>query len=116
MADNTQLFAGSGGDVIKTEDVGAYKLAVSKIYLGAHGIDGGAVTASNPFPVSIVNFPTTQAIAGSVAVTNFPATQAITAATLPLPSGAATAARQAAPGAAGSASSEVLSVQGVAAM
>src|SRR4051812_39964922 len=99
MADNTQLNVGSGGDLIKTEDLGSSKIAVSKIYLGAHGIDGGAVTASNPFPVSVVNPP---------------ATQAVTAAALPLPAGAATAARQPAPGAAGAASADVLSVQGVA--
>src|SRR3954462_11933391 len=99
MADNTQI--STNGDVIKTEDVGPYKLAVSKIYLGAHGIDGGAVTASNPFPVTI---------------TNFPAAQTITASALPLPAGAAIASRQAAPGVAGAASGDVLSVQGIASM
>ena len=101
MADNTQLNQGSGGDVIKTEDVGLYKLAVSKIYLGSHGVDGGPVSAVNPLPVSI---------------TNLPATQPVTATTLPLPTGAATSAKQAAPGIAGSSSTDVLSIQGIPAM
>jgi hypothetical protein len=101
MADNTQLNPGSGGDVIKTEDLGQYKLAVSKIYLGAHGVDGGPVGTSNPLPVS---------------VTNYPVAQAVTASTLPLPAGAATAAKQALPGAAGSSSTDVLSIQGIASM
>ncbi|MDB5350781.1 MAG: hypothetical protein JWN86_2028 [Planctomycetota bacterium] len=90
MADNTQLSTGSGGDVIKTEDVGPYKLAVSKIYLGAHGIDGGAVTPSNPLPVSVGNFPAVHTVTGSVSVGNFPGSQAVTAAALPLPAGAST--------------------------
>ncbi len=68
MADNTQLNAGNGGDILKTEDVGSYKLAVSKIYLGAHGVDGGAVTAANPLPVSVGNLPATQAVSGSVSI------------------------------------------------
>jgi hypothetical protein len=68
MADNTQLNVGTGGDVIKTEDVGGYKLAVSKIYLGAHGIDGGAVTATNPLPVSVGNLPAIQPISGAVSI------------------------------------------------
>jgi hypothetical protein len=43
-------------------------------------------------------------------------TQPVSAASLPLPTGAATAARQAAPGTAGTASADVLSVQGIASM
>ena len=101
MADNTQLNPASGGDVIKTEDLGPYKLAVSKIYLGAHGVDGGPVGPSNPMPVSI---------------TNSPATQGVTATALPLPAGAATSSKQPAPGTAGTSSVDVLSIQGIAAM
>ena len=55
MADNTRLFAGSGGDLIRTEEIGgAYKIAVSKIYIGSQGVDGGPVTTLNPLPTSIV--------------------------------------------------------------
>ena len=48
--------------------------------------DGSGVTQ----PVSVGNFPATQAVSGTVSVGNFPATQAISAASLPLPTGAAT--------------------------
>lgn len=68
MADNTQLNVGMGGDVIKTEDVGLFKIPVSKIYVGAAGVDGGPVTATNPLPVSVGNFPATQAVSGSVSL------------------------------------------------
>jgi hypothetical protein len=40
--------------------------------------------------VSVSNFPATQPISGSVSVSNFPATQPISAASLPLPTDAAT--------------------------
>jgi hypothetical protein len=54
MADNTRLFLGTGGDLIRTEDVGGvYKIPVSKIYVGAPGVDGGPVTTENPFPVTV---------------------------------------------------------------
>ena len=52
MADNTILNSGTGGDTIRTEDLGnGLKIAVSKIYLGTHGVDGGPVTGGNPLPV-----------------------------------------------------------------
>ncbi len=161
MADNTQLNVGAGGDVIKTEDIGTFKIPVSKIYLGAAGIDDGPVTVTNPMPISVTNFPaiqavsgsvtvgnfpTTQPVSGTVAVSNLPATQAVTvgnfpatqpvsgsvivsgsvsvgnfpatqpvsAASLPLPTGAATAAKQPALGTSGTPSTDVLSVQGIA--
>ena len=44
--------------------------------------------------VSVANFPATQPVSGTVAVSNFPATQPISAVSLPLPTGAATAANQ----------------------
>ncbi len=54
MADNTTLNSGSSGDILRTEDIGGgIKIPVSKIYLGLSGFDGGPVTATNPFPVSI---------------------------------------------------------------
>lgn len=53
----------------------------------------GTVTVGN-FPsvqtVSVNNFPASQTVQGTVSVDNFPATQAVTAASLPLPTGAAT--------------------------
>lgn len=55
MADNTTLDQGSGGDTLRTEDVGGVKVPVSKIYLGASGVDGGPVTTANPFPTKPVS-------------------------------------------------------------
>lgn len=50
MADNTTLNAGSGGDTIRTDDIGGVKVPVSKIMLGGDGLDLGFVSGSNPFP------------------------------------------------------------------
>lgn len=70
--------------------------------------DGSAVYAgptSAQFPAALVS--------GRLSVDGSGVTQPISAAALPLPTGAATSARQAAPGTAGTPSSEVSSVQGV---
>lgn len=54
MADNTTLNSGTGGDTLRTEDVGGgVKVPVSKIHTGAAGVDGGPVTTSNPFPTQV---------------------------------------------------------------
>lgn len=77
---------------------------------------GGAVaggTATNPIQVSLAN---TAANSTAIKVDNSAVTQPISAASLPLPTGAATAAKQPALGTAGSASADVISVQGVASM
>lgn len=55
-------------------------------------VGGSAVANANPIPVSDANGSLT--VDGTVAVSNFPATQAISAASLPLPTGAATSANQ----------------------
>ena len=61
----------------------------------AFGISGSLPAGSNAIgSVSVSNFPATQPVSGTVAVSNFPATQAISAVSLPLPTGAATAANQ----------------------
>lgn len=74
MADNTRLNPGSGGDLLRSEDIGPYKIAVSKIYVGASGVDGGPVTAANPLPVGITNFPSVQAVSGTVGISGTVAT------------------------------------------
>lgn len=51
MADNTTLNPGVGGDGIRTEQIGLVKYPVSKIVLGAAGVDDGDVSAANPLPV-----------------------------------------------------------------
>lgn len=54
MADNTELNAGSGGDVIATDDIGGVKYQRVKIQ---YGVDGSAtdVSSANPLPVSEYN-------------------------------------------------------------
>lgn len=53
MSDGTILNPGIGGDVIVTEDLGdGTKIPATKIHTGAAGSDGGAVTDSNPLPVT----------------------------------------------------------------
>jgi hypothetical protein len=53
-SDNTVLYPGTGGDTILDEYVASVtaKIPVSKIRLGAHGVDGGDVTVLNPFPIT----------------------------------------------------------------
>lgn len=79
------------------------------------GTDVGDVTINNASGASAVNI---QDGGNSITVdgTFWQTTQPVSAASLPLPSGAATSAKQPALGTAGSASADVLSVQGVASM
>lgn len=65
MADNTKQ---SADDVIATDDIGGVKYQRMKLTIGEDGVDAGDVSDANPLPVS--------------------------ASTLPLPSGAATSAKQ----------------------
>jgi hypothetical protein len=59
MSNGTQLNAGSGGDLIYTEDVGSgFKMPATKIHTGAVGVDGGPVTSANPLNILAANFPT----------------------------------------------------------
>jgi len=74
---------------------------------------GAAVGAANPLEVSLAN---TAANATAVKVDGSAVTQPISAASLPLPTGASTAAKQPALGTAGTASADVITVQGVASM
>jgi len=144
MPDNTTLNIGSGGDVLRDVAKGSSKTPVSIIDIGAGTsellVTTGAKTSANSFPVviasdqaalavtgtffqatqpvSLASLPTLAAgtnVIGHVVVDTAPTT-AITAAALPLPSGASTAAKQPALGTAGTASSDVLTIQGIASM
>lgn len=54
----------------------------------------GSTTQPVSGTVAVSNLPATQPVSGSVSVSNLPATQPVSAASLPLPSGASTAAKQ----------------------
>lgn len=88
---------------------------------------GGSGTANqgtpgpttSPWPVEITNTNgniATVTAAGALTVDNSAVTQPISAASLPLPAGASTSAKQAAPGTAGTPSADVVSIQGEAGM
>ncbi len=90
MADDftPEAVASPGTITFAADDVGGKLFPRTKIVIGADGVNDGDVSSTNALPV--------------------------TASALPLPSGAATAAKQPALGTAGTASADVLSVQGIA--
>lgn len=115
--DNVTLNAGSGGATLRTFSDGTDEWPAA-VLCYATTVSPGAnvlqpVTPADPLPVT-----GTVGISGTVAVTGafYQATQPISAAALPLPAGAATSAKQPAIGTAGAASSDVLSIQGIAGM
>jgi hypothetical protein len=57
MADNTTLNTGSGGDVIATDDIAGVKYQRVKITLGADGVNDGDVASANALPVSAASLP-----------------------------------------------------------
>jgi len=100
MADNTTLNAGTGGDTIASDDIGGVKYQRAKIVIGADGVNDGDVAAANPLPIEISDGTDTAAVsaAGALTVDGSAVTQPVSAASLPLPTGAATAAGQLADG------------------
>lgn len=55
MADNTTLNAGTGGDVIATDDISSVKFQRVKLTQGADGVNDGDVAKGNPLPVWVRN-------------------------------------------------------------
>lgn len=53
MADNTTLNAGTGGDVVASDDIGGVKFQRVKVVLGADGVNDGDVAAGNRLPVGL---------------------------------------------------------------
>lgn len=106
MSDNYTTNAGSGGDTFDADDLSGVKTPGVKIRLGANNTDDGYVASGNPLPVT-GTVAATQS--GTWNVTNV-------SGTVSLPTGAATAAKQPALGTAGTASTDVITVQGIAAM
>ncbi len=95
MADNTRLNVGVNGDLIASDDIGGVKHQLIKMEFGDDGT-ATQVSATNPLPVSSGGLTDAQirATALPVSGTFYPATQLISAASLPLPTGAAIAANQ----------------------
>lgn len=113
MADNIDVTAGAGV-TISADDIGAGVLAQNvKLLVSTGGSSTPTGVAASPLEVSLAN---TAANATAVKVDGSAVTQPVSAAALPLPSGASTAAKQPALGTAGTASADVISVQGIASM
>jgi hypothetical protein len=54
VADNTTLNAGTGGDVVASDDIGpGVKYQRVKVTLGADGVNDGDVASGNPMPVNV---------------------------------------------------------------
>jgi hypothetical protein len=146
MADNTTLNTGSGGDTLRTEDRTTYKTPVSLIDVGGTSAESIIGDSGVAMPVkglgtagtAATGVVTVQGVASmtpiqigdnssSITVDNA-GTFAVQAAqsgtwnvanvsgTVSLPTGAATAAKQPALGTAGTASADVITVQGIASM
>lgn len=134
MADNVAITPGSGATVA-TDDVGGVQYQRVKLDLGGDGASSpllrGQQTKANSLPVALSSdqdaIPVTDnggsltvdgtvSVSGTVTVNGSGVTQPVSAASLPLPSGAATAAKQPALGTAGTAAADVITVQGIAAM
>lgn len=84
MADNVTANPGSGGPNFAADDIGGVYFPRTKLALGADGVNDGDVSAANPLPVS---GPLTDAQLRASAVP-------VSAASLPLPTGAALASGQ----------------------
>lgn len=113
MADNVSITTGSDA-TIATDDVAGVQYQRIKVDLGGDGAASplvrGQQSAANSIPVTL---PSDQ---GTLAVDGSGVTQPVSASSLPLPTGAATAAKQPALGTAGAASADVITVQGIASM
>ena len=92
-----------------TENNGGFLRMSDRRALLVEGVSGGTA-------LKVDGSAVTQPVSGTVTANAGTGTMAVSAASLPLPSGAATAAKQPALGTAGSPSTDVITVQGVASM
>lgn len=113
------IFDEVAGTALTENDAGAARIDSKRAQIGViedattRG-QRAAVSAANALKVD--GSAVTQPVSGTVTANAGSGTFAVSAASLPLPSGASTAAKQPALGTAGVASADVLSVQGVASM
>lgn len=108
MASNVAITPGSG-DVVAAEDVSSVKYQLVKLVDSTSTSTTRTGVAANPIQVSLANTATN---ATAIKTDGSAVTQPVSAASLPLPTGAATAAKQPALGTAGTPSSDVITVQG----
>lgn len=101
MADNLTLNAGAGGATLATDDIGGVHYQIQKLAYGA--LDSATLVDTTN------RMPTAAAQNGTWNITNV-------SGTVSLPTGASTAAKQPALGTAGTASADVITVQGIASM
>lgn len=123
MADNVTIPAtgsGTATPVIATDDVSGVQFQRVKLDVGGDGatvpVLAGTGTAASALRVALADSSSVAATQSGAWTVGVSGTVAISAAALPLPSGAATAAKQPALGTAGTASADVLTVQGIASM
>lgn len=120
MADNVTLDPGAGGAVIATDDDTTAHHQYVKMEWGADGTFTKVASGASAVPIqdggNTITVDGTVGVSGTVTVNGSGVTQPVSAAALPLPSGAATEAKQPALGEAGTASTDVITVQGIAAM
>lgn len=107
----------SGTDSVSAVQSGTWNI---NNIVGTVSLPTGASTAANQSTanssLSSIDTKTPTLVSGRVPVDGSGVTQPVSAASLPLPAGAATAAKQPALGTAGTASTDVLTVQGIASM
>jgi len=106
IADGADVTQGSLADSSSALTVNGLLKAIKALLGAPLAVTGSFYQATQPVSGSLT-------VSGSVSVSNFPATQLVSAIALPLPDGAATAAKQPALGTAGISSADVLSIQGV---
>lgn len=98
MTDNVTANPGAGGATFRTDEIGGVHYPVGKIAFGADD-QATSVSASNPLPVTQPGAATETTLASVLAalgdvLAQLQATLSVTAASLPLPTGAATSAKQ----------------------
>lgn len=121
MADNVTVDNGSGTDyTAATDDDGTAHHPYVKVEWGADNTQTKVAAGAAALPIqdggNSITVDGTVAVSGTVTVDGSGVTQPVSAASLPLPTGAATAAKQPVLGTAGTASADVITVQGVTSM
>ena len=89
MGDNVTINPGTGGAVVATDDIDGVQFQRVKVAWGVDGVANDA-SAANPFPTTALTDAQLRATAVPVSGTFYQATQPVSAASLPLPAGAAT--------------------------